>query len=127
MYRADLPLFIPANRTEFGHDVQMNPEDYRWTSSVHMPRWASRILLEIVSVRVERLQDISERDVWAQGAEGWMDEFSNVEHCKAAKEVGACIDDIKPAFALHWERENGAGSWNANPWVWVVEFKRVDA
>ncbi|MEQ1663215.1 MAG: hypothetical protein ABL877_11025 [Thiobacillus sp.] len=75
-----------------------------------MPRWASRILLEIVGVRVERLQDISEADAIAEG-------------------VGGDVT-VTPCFAVEryralWESINGPGSWDVNPWVWVVEFKRV--
>lgn len=83
--------------------------------SIHMPRWASRILLEIVAVRVERLIDISEADATAEGIEtmflGDTDEM---------KRLGARV-----AFKSLWESINGHGSWAANPWVWVIEFKRV--
>lgn len=81
-------------------------------SSIHMPRWASRILLEIAGVRVERLQDISIGDCCAEGAP---------------------IADNEPhqTHAVHtwyqelWESINGHGSWDANPFVWVIEFKVV--
>lgn len=83
----------------------------RWTPSIHMPRWASRIDLEIVAVRVERLQDITEQDAQAEGitAEGVMDGGYHVN-----------------AFANLWDHINGdRATWASNPWVWVVEFKRV--
>ena len=87
-----------------------------WTPSIHMPRWASRILLEVTSVRVERLQDISEADAVAEGVDfaGHTDEI---------------MHDYSPdeRFSMLWESINGAGSWNENPWVWVVEFRRVEA
>lgn len=78
----------------------------KWTPSIHMPRWASRILLEITGVRVERLQDISESDCCAEGC-------------------GSPItrDLKKPQFMALWQSINGPDSWDANPWVWVVEFK----
>lgn len=80
-----------------------------------MPRWASRITLEIVAVRVERLNDISEADAAAEGIEpmflGDTDEM---------KRLGARV-----AFKSLWESINGAGSWEANPWVWVIEFRRT--
>lgn len=76
--------------------------------SIHMPRWASRITLEVVSVRVERLQDISEQDAKAEGAE-----------------PAECCHAHYHGFRKLWESINGAGSWEANPWVWVVEFRRV--
>lgn len=86
-------------------------KDYglKWKPSIHMPRAASRILLEIVSVRVERLQDISEADAKAEGAPAW---------------TGA-EQSYRTGFYNIWKQINGAGSWDANPWVWVVEFKRV--
>lgn len=79
-------------------------------SSIHMPRWASRILLEIVSVRVQRLQDISEDDAYAEG----------VTH---AEQDGI---NAREGFAALWNKINGAGAWNANPWVWIVKFRRVE-
>lgn len=82
--------------------------DRRWRSSIHMPRWASRILLEIVAVRVERLKDISIDDAIAEG-------------------VGIRCDSPMAVmeYSLLWESINGPGSWDANPWVWVIEFQRV--
>ncbi|WP_122983518.1 hypothetical protein [Pseudomonas putida] len=82
-----------------------------WVPSIHMPRWASRILLEITTVRVERLQDITPNQCIAEGA--WLD---------ADKELGRGQEAVD-AFADLW-RSTG-GDWAANPWVWVVEFKRV--
>jgi hypothetical protein len=79
-----------------------------WKPSIHMPRWACRIELEVTGVRVERLQDISLGDVDREGA-------------PAKYPSGAAKMD----FQELWESINGAGSWEANPWVWVVEFRRV--
>ena len=93
--------------------------------SIHMPRWASRITLEITSVRVERLQDISEKDCWAEGIEEVMHDFDDASQCDMAKRLGCCIEDAKPLYAQLWEHINGQGSWDANPWVWVIEFKRI--
>lgn len=88
--------------------------DVRWRPSIHMPRWASRILLEIVAVRVERLQDIGVEDIEAEGV-ATSDEAIMEHGCRAR-----VLD-----FTRLWESINRAGSWDANPWVWVVEFKRV--
>jgi len=89
-----------------------------WRPSIHMPRWASRILLEIVSVRVERLQDISEADARVEGVT-IEDRHKN----------GYCASEFLPpsirAYRDLWESINGAGSWDSNPWVWVVEFTHV--
>ncbi|MFF6477675.1 hypothetical protein ACET4O_23870 [Pseudomonas aeruginosa] len=93
----------------------------RWRPSIHMPRWASRILLEITAVRVERLQDISEEQALAEGVCG-----EPCDHARqACADIGCWGDTAKGAFGFLWESLNGEGSWAANPWVWVVEFKRV--
>lgn len=82
--------------------------------SIHMPRWASRLTLEITYVRVERLQDITEADAAAEGS----------QEPSLVPIVGACWSE-RGAYAKLWEHINGAGSWAANPWVWVVSFHRV--
>lgn len=92
-----------------------DPTDYEsdmgWKPSIHMPRWACRIVLEIVSVRVERLQDISPEDALAEG-------ISSSAH-------GSYVYDFRQLWdSCYGKRE--AASWTANPWVWVVEFKRVE-
>ncbi|KWR82512.1 hypothetical protein [Pseudomonas sp. PI1] len=93
----------------------------KWTPAIHMFRKDSRILLEITAVRVERLQDISEEQALAEGVRG-----EPCDHARrACTDIGCWGDTAKGAFGFLWEHLNGAGSWNANPWVWVVEFKRV--
>lgn len=93
-----------------------------------MPRWASRIDLEITGVRVERLQDISGADAMAEGvrrsqraispdktAPCFWDYLNNCPEYRTAAD----------SYASLWESINGPGSWDANPWVWVVEFRRI--
>ncbi|WP_420105752.1 hypothetical protein [Herbaspirillum huttiense] len=107
------------------YDIDNRAADRRWRPNIHMPRWACRILLEITGVRVERLQDISEAGCWAEGIEeidGSLDDLKIVE---MAKRMGRCVDDVAPTFAALWESISGPGSWDANPWVWVIEFRRV--
>lgn len=94
----------------------------RWKPSIHMPRWASRIQLEITDVRVERLQDITEQQALAEGVKPELCDHSR----QACADIGCWGETAKGAFGFLWESLNGAGSWDANPWVWVVEFKRVD-
>lgn len=91
-----------------------------WRPSIHMPRWASRILLEITDVRVERLNDISQEDAQAEGMEltGWRPTYSDPD---SGGEVWTPYDN----FALLWESIYGEENWQANPWVWVIEFKVV--
>lgn len=91
--------------------------------SIHMPRDCSRITLEIIGVRVENLQDISGADCWAEGIEECDGELDEVQICHLAKTMGRSFEDPQPTYAALWESINGAGSWAANPWVWVVEFR----
>jgi hypothetical protein len=92
--------------------------------SIHMPRWASRITLRITDVRVERLQDISEADVIAEGVPRWPLGY-RVEVSGAPKHESRSFDRSEQAYRWLWESINGQGSWDANPWVWVVEFRRL--
>ena len=92
-YRADDPLGV----------VMIGDN---WKSSIHMPRWASRITLEITNVRVERLNEISEEDAKSEGCNFGCDSLD--------------------WYRETWESINGPGSWALNPWVWVVEFKRLE-
>jgi len=90
-------------------------EDMKWSPSIYMPRWASRIILEITGIRVERIQDITEEDAKAEGCE-----------------IGHGLTDDSPFFAREafqklWDSINakrGYG-WYENPWVWVIEFKVI--
>jgi hypothetical protein len=87
------------------------PSD-NWRPSIHMPRWASRLTLEVTSVRVERLHDISESDALAEG-------------CSASGEwsaAGVSTPSARADFGGLWRSINGVESWAANPWVWVVGF-----
>lgn len=91
VYRADHP------------DARSGYEPARWRPSIHMPRWASRLTLDVVSVRAERLHNIDDADAIREG-------FKSRED-----------------FAETWRGIYGAASWDANPWVWRVEFSRVHA
>lgn len=84
-----------------------------------MPRWASRITLEITGVRVERLQAISEADAMAEGAPP-----SHPSIDAVSREFGYA-DFPRSWYAQMWDHINGHGSWDANPWVWVIEFRRI--
>jgi hypothetical protein len=98
----------------------------RIRQSIFMRRWMSRILLEIVSVRVERLQDISEADAVAEGVEpigGGM--FKVYQREPEFPEQVACLY-ASISYRQLWKSINGGESWDANPFVWVVQFKRVE-
>lgn len=98
---------------------------FAWHPSIHMPRAASRILLEVVSVRVERLQDISEADAKAEGIEPHEVSQFMIQGTSAAERAAIYRDAAVGPYCGLWQQINGAASWDANPWVWVVEFKRV--
>lgn len=88
-----------------------------WKPSIHMPRWASRLTLEVVNVRVERLQDICEADAKAEGVTlAMQEELGNPGGLN-------WWQSLRQGYRVLWESINGPGSWEANPWVWVVEFK----
>lgn len=108
-------------------DWKPHTKDYQyegaWRPSIHMPRWASRILLEITNVRVERLNAISEEDARAEGIiDGGCLNCGEPEPCGCANPE----PDATDAFAYLWQSIYGQDNWNANPWVWVIEFERVE-
>ncbi|MBC4288214.1 ASCH domain-containing protein [Klebsiella quasipneumoniae] len=104
LYRANYPEHVPSI-----YENVPPAKEIRWTPSIHMPRTASRILLEITDVRVERLRSMSQDDARAEG----------VIAASGPMEAGL-------AFRELWDSIYGEESWKANPWVWVIEFKRVE-
>jgi hypothetical protein len=94
------------NRTDYGGP---------WKPSIHMRRRDSRILLEVTDVRVELLQDISEEQAEAEGV-GFLRHATDADETLTAAQLFECL----------WSSINGDESWNGNPWVWVVEFKRIE-
>jgi hypothetical protein len=106
LYKADPAGFEAMN--EYKRDECL---EARWRPSIHMPRQLSRITLEITAVRVERLQEISEADAMAEG----------IPHSEVSPP-----DMGRFTFRHLWESINGPGSWDSNPWVWVIEFRRVE-
>ncbi|EBW2268822.1 hypothetical protein CBK19_24560 [Salmonella enterica subsp. enterica serovar Hillingdon] len=97
----------------------------KWTPSIHMPRWASRITLEITDVRVERLHNISERDALR---EGLFQLPASGRYClqPGMQYFGMASHSAKEVYSWLWASIYGEESWAANPWVWVIEFKRVE-
>jgi hypothetical protein len=98
------------------------PDGGRWRPSIHMPRWASRISLEVTSIAVQRLQAITPADVLA---EGFGHDLANrmAEDGEAVEAIDAALLD---AWATGWDGINGhRAAWASDPWVWVVGFKRV--
>ncbi|MCK2149473.1 hypothetical protein MYE70_10385 [Marinobacter alexandrii] len=147
----------PAYRRSTGIYQQINPDDdyeacvYRenfdrarsfpWRPSIHMPRWASRITLEITDVRVERLHDITEQDAIAEGAQHFPDlpsthpyDQDNRWSMEQPERTTQCLGSARMAFANYFCKLSGKAPkgqvdpepWDSNPWVWVIEFRRVE-
>lgn len=109
-----------------------NTQISKWKPSIHMPRSASRILLEVTNARVERLQDISEKDAIAEGiskvpfrpCDGW----PICDGYMVGKDDGVTglQASAYKAYKKLWESINGTESWDLNPWVWVIDFKVLE-
>lgn len=100
----------------------------KWKPSIHMPRWASRITLEVTGVRVERVQDISEADAKAEGTTRLIG-IGDSQHLPGGDHRTQGTHPHTLAFGALWDGINADRGfpWASNPWVWVVEFKRVEA
>jgi hypothetical protein len=92
------------------HEEHIEDRGFKWKPSIHMPFEAARIFLRVKSVRVERLQDISDHDALAEGCTA-----NDMRHG----------DRLANVFVRLWQSINGSESWEANPWVWVVEFQPI--
>lgn len=113
-YRADLPVGCQDGPGQWPVECKKDSDAPKWRPSIHMPRWASRIVLEVTDVCVERLQDIGEIDALAEGVDSY--------ECLS----GPARPCARSAFAELWNAINGKRApWMANPWVWAVSFKRV--
>ena len=113
-YRADSENPYPGEWPP--DEARGNPDAPKWRASIHMPRWASRITLRVTDVRIERVQDTSEDDARAEGV--------TLNPSPVHR-----ISCYRLAFNLLWDSiyaERG-DSWLSNPWVWVIEFERVEA
>lgn len=111
----------------YAADGEMMDPGFAWRPSIHMPRWASRLTLEVTGVRVERLQDCSQEDAIAEGIERaggfmassgcWTNYLPDGPSCEGPRE----------SYRSLWDSINGERApWASNPWVWVVEFRRVE-
>lgn len=98
----------------------------RWRPSIFMPRWASRLTLEVTEVRCERLQAISEKDASAEGIEAIDGMYDEAELCRIAKEMRIPATESLVWFRWLWDSINGdRAAWESNPWVWVVSFAKM--
>lgn len=139
IYRAD---FTPNEEFEYGVEVKDGVYKMNWKPSIHMPKEAARIFLKVTDVRVERLQDMTEDDVCSEGAENLICSCEHIDYsvvppepcfntCNACKD---CIIDhsYQELFGRQiWDstiKKNDLDryGWEANPWVWVIEFERME-
>jgi hypothetical protein len=122
IYRADIPDW--AEERNVRRIAKRLAAENPWKPSIHMPRWASRITLEVTDVRAERLQEISEEDAKAEGVEldSDPDDWRDYETCGSA-------ETARDSFRSLWDTINTKRGfdWASNPWCWVVSFKRVEA
>lgn len=113
---------IPRMGITFGDAVTFkegNPDQTGpWKPSIFLPKWACRITLEITKVRVERLQEISGEDARAEGIK------PSIQRSMEQFNLNSPQAYIQSFFDL-WDSINGKGAWDANPWVWVLEFKKL--
>jgi hypothetical protein len=112
-------FWVPWYRADWNGNDDAD-RGFKWIPSIHMPRWACRLVLPLVSVRVERVQSISEADAWAEGyREHWQ---------RRVKEAGADgplgRPDPRGWFAMLWDKIYG--TWGQNPWVWVAEWEDIE-
>jgi hypothetical protein len=131
-YCLEASVSIPCRpaTTWYRADITGDTRGVGWKPSIYMPRWASRITLEITGIRVERLQQISREDAQAEGIERVGGNYScspwrNYMLQPMAPTV-LNSSDPRHSFMTLWKSINSAGSWDANPWVWVVEFRQVN-
>jgi hypothetical protein len=106
-------LWQVPDKAEWKPDTDGLQYEGAWRPSIHMPRWASRILLEITAVRVERLHQMKTADYQAEGCHG------------GHGSIPGYIYNATPCEHFHHVWNSTGGDWDANPWVWVVEFKQV--
>jgi hypothetical protein len=130
LYRAS------QNNDDYFHDFDTyeKTEKIKWKPSIFMPKAACRIFLKITNVKVERLQDISEEDAKSEGVLLENGQYYNYQlgahfmdgaRFKWHQGIEKWVSAAESSFQTLWQSINGAESWNANPWVWVISFKKI--
>lgn len=104
-----------------------NPTDEPWKPSIFMPKEACRIFLKLKSIRIERLNDISENDSLQEGIQPFTKDNNLFKHGLDGWEWQSMTKYAKEAYKILWQKINGEKSWAENPFVWVYEFERTDA
>lgn len=142
--------YFEEPRALYKSDGALLVNGHKWSSPLHMPKWAARTWLEVTGVRAERLQDISEADAIAEGVaplfttqerasrpeydvdgyrnylwHGWVGKTITQKQADEWPHQYSSYDTARGSYSSLWESINGPGSWAANPWVWVYEFRRI--
>lgn len=119
--RLDAPKHPVTYRADSSIDDDLN-RYFRWKPSIFMPKWASRITLEVLDVRVERLQSITEADAKAEGVEPAIAGTNGRDHVRTYR-----TGYVRLWNAINIDKNGGkpGASWQSNPWVWRIEFRRV--
>lgn len=131
-YGFDYPFYQYKDLSTSTHceiiDTDQIRHDDKWTPSIFMPKQACRLWLEVINVRIERLQDISEADAVAEGIQkyGPFGEFKGSIHPTGGSMRFRAYDKASRAFQDLWQDINGEDSWDANPWVWVYTFQKCE-
>jgi len=120
LYAGMKPSEMPQAHVFYRADDRYAPSNTPWNPSLFMPRWASRLTLELTEVRVERLQEISEADAIAEGIEG---DGHGAWKCYARDASQTHWAAPRESYRTLWKSINEPGSWEANPWVWALTFK----
>lgn len=132
-YRADSDWM----KHEWDHSGKDGPQDSpSWKPSIFMPKEACRIFLEIIDIKVERLNEISEQDCISEGIKSHLEELTKEPRFKNYMEDASGYGhpdydypttyDPKYSFQTLWQSINGEEGWDKNPWVWAITFKRID-
>lgn len=115
------------NQPNFPNMIFKLNGELRFEAAAKMPQWASRLTLRIKSVKVERLTKISEDDCWKEGCEEFADYQDVRKVCEMAKQIGDCIEDPRPYFAVYWNstHKKPEEKWEASPWIFAYEYEVV--
>lgn len=123
-YKADNPF----NEIELHKEYPYMKGWPKWRPSIFMPKEACRIKLKITNIKAQKLQDISENDALAEGIGSGFQMNAGYPDYEHINKSGICTltqDSAINSYASLWDKINGHGTWNANPWVWVIEFKKI--
>ncbi|WP_119566806.1 hypothetical protein [Vibrio cholerae] len=115
--------FCPSSGTPVYFATCGGDSESKWTPSIHMPRWASRLTLKVTDVRIERVQDITEEQCWKEGVEHIDGQFDIHQLSEMAKTFDGTFEDAKALFACLWD--SIYQNWKENPYVWVIEFEVI--